>query len=106
AITSRPTDGISALCAIHLGNSPRSTLDLTHNRRVLTTKERLRAAARERLLALCARRRERLLYLTPFCPAGSTNPTSINDEGVVTGSCVSRTPQFLLGVLVGWVRFP
>jgi hypothetical protein len=48
----------------------------------------------------------------PFCLSndlGATvndSPTSINDEGVITGYCQVFTPQFPLGVQVGWVRFP
>jgi hypothetical protein len=70
-----------ALCAIQMGNSPRSTQVLTRNRRVSTTKERLLAPTktltRFTRTALCARRTERLPYsmtrrFAPASPQAST----------------------------------
>jgi hypothetical protein len=40
-------------------------------------------------------------FVPPFCNSTSTNPTSINDEGVITGSCFASGPFNIL-----WVRFP
>jgi hypothetical protein len=39
----------------------------------------------------------------PFCYPRSTVATSLNDKGVITGSCSLLTPPF---PGVGWVRFP
>jgi hypothetical protein len=35
---------------------------------------------------------------------GFTNPTSINQEGVITGSCSTGSPG--LPSVIGWVRYP
>jgi hypothetical protein len=40
------------------------------------------------------------LFDPPFCVAGETSPQSINDKGVITGSCDELQPSRILG----WVR--
>jgi hypothetical protein len=40
----------------------------------------------------------------PFCSSNSTSPTSINRQGVITGSCLWSSST--AGGLVGWVRYP
>ena len=64
-----PSLVLSVLCAIHMGNSRRSTLVLvTQSRRLSTTKERLRAFWKTLpwtfFTVLCGRPRERVLYST------------------------------------------
>ena len=44
------------------------------------------------------------LFTPPFCQGLPFQPTSINDEGVITGSCTAATPPF--PHTVGWVRYP
>ena len=112
-----PSLVLSALCAIQMGISRRSTLVLvTQSRRLFNNEGAIAGFLEDLALDIFhgfVRSPEgtSTVFDPQFCFPGSTITGSIldkgsgsmNDKGVIVGACSLLTPPF---PTVGWVRFP